>query len=109
MGPMFMTVLINKKYSLPYSLIDRLVQHFWAFREEAGFRQLPLVWHRCLLTFVQRYKREFSETQREQLFKLAQLHHHEAGISTEIKRELRSCRPRLVNEQGQRVGHLKDE
>ena len=40
----FMAALINKKYSLPYSVIGRLVEHFAGFTEDE--RCMPLVWHR---------------------------------------------------------------
>ena len=37
-----MTVLLNKKYSLPYVLIDALVHYFAAF--ESDNRELPVLW-----------------------------------------------------------------
>eukprot|EP00392_Amoebophrya_sp_AT5.2_P015682 g15898.t1 len=83
---MFMAALINKKYSLPYSVIGKLVDHFYSFLEDE--RELPLVWHRCLLVFVQRYKGEFSEEQRLKLKQLLKVHCHECGIGQEVKREL---------------------
>ena len=52
----FMKTLIEKKYSLPYRVVDALVDHFTAFKVEQ--RALPVIWHLCLLTFVQRYKYE---------------------------------------------------
>ncbi|CAD7957084.1 unnamed protein product [Amoebophrya sp. A120] len=83
---MFMAVLINKKYSLPYSVIDKLVDHFYSFL--ADERELPLVWHRCLLIFVQRYKGELNGEQRLKLKQLLKVHCHEKGIGQEVKREL---------------------
>lgn len=40
---LFMRVLLNKKYSLPYTVIDSLVDHFMSFYtvEET----LPVLWH----------------------------------------------------------------
>jgi len=52
----FIKTLLDKRYSLPYRVIDALVDHFVAFRGEE--RALPVIWHLCLLTFVQRYKHE---------------------------------------------------
>jgi essential nuclear protein 1 len=52
----FIKTLLDKKYSLPYRVIDALVDHFTSFRKE--HRQLPVIWHLCLLTFAQRYKHE---------------------------------------------------
>lgn len=48
----FIRVLLDKKYALPYRVIDALVDHFLSFRKEE--RTLPVVWHQSLLTFVQR-------------------------------------------------------
>lgn len=48
--------LLDKKYALPYRVVDALVDHFTAFRSEG--RVLPVIWHLCLLTFVQRYKHD---------------------------------------------------
>lgn len=48
----FIRVLLDKKYALPYRVIDALVDHFVRFRDEE--RVLPVVWHQCLLCFVQR-------------------------------------------------------
>ena len=80
-----MAALINKKYSLPYSVIGRLVNHFYSF--SADIRELPLVWHRCLLIFVQRYKHAFQGDQVVKLKHLLKQHYHVA-IGPECKREL---------------------
>lgn len=40
---MFMTVLLNKKYSLPYVVLDSLVDYFMSFEEDE--RELPVLWH----------------------------------------------------------------
>ena len=39
---LFMMVLLNKKYSLPYVVIDALVDYFRMF--DADDRELPLLW-----------------------------------------------------------------
>lgn len=49
----FLKLLLDKKYALPYRVIDSLMSHFLAFEEEE--RELPVVWHQSLLTFVQRW------------------------------------------------------
>jgi len=81
----FMTALINKKYSLPHSVIGVLVDHFCSFEQDE--RTLPVVWHRCLLTFVQRSKLDFVPEHRQKLKKLLHIHFHE-GIGAEVRREL---------------------
>ena len=48
----FLRVLLDKKYALPFRVVDALVDHFLRFRKES--RQLPVVWHQSLLCFVQR-------------------------------------------------------
>jgi hypothetical protein len=48
-----MKLLMNKKYALPYRVLDGLVAHFVRFEDEE--KELPVIWHQCLLTFVQRY------------------------------------------------------
>ena len=82
---LFMTVLLNKKYSLPYVLIDALVRYFASFEQDD--RVLPVLWHQCLLTFVQRYKTELTAEQKESLKPLLKKHYHHQ-ITPEIRREL---------------------
>jgi hypothetical protein len=53
----FIYTLVNKKYSLPISVVEILVGHFAAFASDD--RELPLTWHRALLVFLQRYKVKF--------------------------------------------------
>ena len=52
----FMKTLLDKKYSLPYRVVDALVDHYSSFKVED--RAMPVIWHLSLLTFVQRYKHE---------------------------------------------------
>jgi essential nuclear protein 1 len=52
----FIKTLVDKKYSLPYRVVDALVDHFYSFKTDE--RELPVVWHLSLLAFVQRYKHE---------------------------------------------------
>ena len=51
---LFLRVLIDKKYSLPYKVIDSVAGHFAQFVNER--RQLPVLWHQALLAFAQRYR-----------------------------------------------------
>ena len=46
-------MLLDKKYSLPYRVVDALVAHFYRFAADP--RDLPVLWHQCLLVFVQRW------------------------------------------------------
>ncbi len=84
---LFLKVLMNKKYSLPYKVIDAIAMHFISFQKET--RPLPILWHQAFLVFAQRYKYTVSAEQKEalkMLLKKENLHHHQ--ITPEIRREL---------------------
>eukprot|EP00439_Symbiodinium_sp_Y106_P029494 s6460_g3.t1 len=76
---------LNKKYALPLKVIECLVAHFCAFAGEDKI--LPLVWHRALLIFVQRYKFDLSADQKRRIKELLRVHFHES-VGPEIRREL---------------------
>jgi len=82
--------LINKKYAFPVRVIESLVAHFCAFARNAEV--LPIVWHRSLLIFVQRYKFELNGDQKRRLKELMKVHCHEA-IGPEARRELVTAKP----------------
>ncbi|KAI8539047.1 hypothetical protein RHMOL_Rhmol09G0150800 [Rhododendron molle] len=48
----FIKLLIEKKYALPYRVLDAMVAHFMKFVEDE--RIMPVIWHQSLLAFVQR-------------------------------------------------------
>ncbi|KAH6895768.1 Bystin-domain-containing protein [Thelonectria olida] len=109
----FIKTLLEKKYALPYQVIDALVFHFLRFRNEdpasvqhgdamAGVTgegdvktKLPVIWHQSLLAFAQRYKGDITEDQREALLDLLLTHGHSA-IGPEVRRELLAGRGRGV-------------
>lgn len=81
----FIRVLLDKKYALPFRVIDAVIFHFLRFQQDP--RSLPVLWHQSLLTFVQRYKEDISLEQKEALLELIRLKpHHE--ISPEVRREI---------------------
>jgi essential nuclear protein 1 len=80
------TILLNKKYSLPSAVIEGLTVHFSSFVELADTK-MPVLWHASLLTFVQRYRESMNENQRDRILSLIMVHNH-YQISPEIKREL---------------------
>ncbi|EMR61316.1 putative rrna processing protein [Eutypa lata UCREL1] len=110
----FIKTLLEKKYALPYQVLDTLVFHFLRFRsvDPASVREgdvmdikggemaatrarLPVIWHQTLLAFAQRYRNEITEDQREALLDLLLTHgHHKIG--PEIRRELLAGRGRGV-------------
>lgn len=61
-GPnsLFIRVLIDKKYQLPYKVVDALVFHFirlsntYKARSRGDTEKLPVLWHQSLLAFCQR-------------------------------------------------------
>lgn len=53
-GPnsLFIRILLDKKYALPFKVVDALVFHFLRFKDDA--REMPVLWHQSMLVFVQR-------------------------------------------------------
>lgn len=82
---LYLKTLLNKKYALPYRVIDALVMHFGKFLEDP--RAMPVLWHQALLTFVQRYKSDLLPGQKELLKALTKTKFHQY-FSEEVKREL---------------------
>ena len=105
----FIRILLEKKYALPFKVVDALVFHFLRFRavdsadeamsgvSGAGAKndKLPVLWHQCLLAFSQRYKNDITEDQREALLDLLLVKGHRA-IGPEVRRELIEGRGRGV-------------
>ncbi|KFM73696.1 Bystin, partial [Stegodyphus mimosarum] len=83
----FMRILLEKKYALPFRVVDSVVAHFLRFVDDK--RELPLLWHQCLLTFAQIYKNDISAEQQNGLLHLLTIHHH-PHVTPEIRRELQS-------------------
>jgi essential nuclear protein 1 len=86
-GPtsVFIKVLIDKKYALPYKVVDGLVFHFLRFKSIPD--QLPLLWHKSFLAFAQRYRNDITEDQRDALLDLILAKGHPL-MGPEIRREL---------------------
>ena len=82
----FLRTLLDKKYALPYRVIDAVVFHFLRFKTES--RNLPVLWHQSLLTFVQRYKEDMSMEQKEGLLELVRGSHAHHEIGPEVRREI---------------------
>jgi essential nuclear protein 1 len=55
-------------------VVDALSAHFVSFADDE--RQMPVVWHQCLLCFVQRYKHEIREGDKALLRQLCSKQHH---------------------------------
>jgi essential nuclear protein 1 len=116
----FIRTLLEKKYALPYRVVDALVFHFLRFRAAPnadtamsgisstaqGIQgKLPVLWHQSLLAFAQRYKNEITEDQREALLDLLLGKGHKQ-IGPEVRRELLEGRGRgvMIEPEGGDVG-----
>ncbi|CAG8824468.1 28336_t:CDS:2, partial [Gigaspora margarita] len=86
-GPtsLFIRVLLDKKYALPFKVVDALVFHFIRFKQDE--RTLPVLWHQSLLVFVQRYKQDLTPDQKDALLELVKIKSHYL-ITPEIRREI---------------------
>jgi len=82
---LFMKTLLDKKYSLPYRVIDTLTKYFVKFQNDP--RRLPVIWHQNVLMFVQRYKNDLSPEQKNGLRVVLRKHMHPT-ITPEVRREL---------------------
>ena len=60
---------------------------FYIHRFTTDKRELPVLWHQALLTFMQRYKEDISSEQKEALMELLRVQSHEQ-ITPEVRREL---------------------
>lgn len=100
----FIRVLIEKKYALPYQTLDEVVFYFMRFRkavqEQNGepfndnMPTLPVVWHKAFLAFAQRYKNDITDDQRDFLLETVRQRFHHA-IGSEIRRELLAGQSRI--------------
>ncbi len=86
-GPnsLFIRVLLDKKYALPYKVVDALVFHFIRFKRDP--REMPVLWHQSFLVFVQRYKQDLTQEQKDALLEVLRSKVH-AQITPEIRREI---------------------
>ncbi len=127
----FIRVLIEKKYALPYQTIDDLVFYFMKFRvitdqsnkdimldgdesyETSERRkikeapQLPVVWHKALLAFAQRYKNDITDDQRDFLMEVIRQRGHK-DMGPEARRELLAGKKRQELESQKKVSEDDD-
>lgn len=89
----FIRIFLDKRYALPYRVVDATVFHFIRFENDK--REMPVLWHQSLLTFVQRYKNDISSEQKEALFALLRKQQH-PKLTPEIRRELQAAKCRDV-------------
>ncbi|KAE8712210.1 hypothetical protein F3Y22_tig00110260pilonHSYRG00099 [Hibiscus syriacus] len=87
----FIKLLLEKKYALPYRVVDAVIAHFMRFLEDT--RIMPVIWHQSLLAFVQRYKNELRKEDKDNLRILLETQKHKL-VTPEIMRELDNSRNR---------------
>lgn len=95
-GPnsLFIRILLDKKYALPYKVVDGLVEHFIILsntykgrRDRGQSEKLPVLWHQSLLVFTQRYAADITPEQKDALLDVIRVNPH-PQISPEVRREL---------------------
>ncbi|KAF8803750.1 cell adhesion protein byn-1 [Phlegmacium glaucopus] len=94
-GPnsLFIRVLVDKKFELPYKVVDALVFHFirlsnsYRAKTRGDSAKLPVLWHQSLLVFTQRYASDLTPDQKDALLDVIRATPH-PQISAEIRREL---------------------
>ncbi|XP_017142704.1 bystin [Drosophila miranda] len=89
----FIRFFLDKRYALPYRVVDAAVFHFLRFENDK--RELPVLWHQSLLTFAQRYKNDISSEQRDALIQLLKKKSH-PKITPDVRRELQAATCRDV-------------
>ncbi len=118
---LFIKVLLEKRYALPYQTVDALVFHFLRFKSsstsvggmdvddrEAYEGKLPVIWYQGLLAFARTYKDSITEDQREALLDLLLVRGHK-DIASEVRRELLAGRGRGVVVEQCKVGDGGDD
>lgn len=92
-GPnsLFIRILLDKKYALPFKVVDALVFHYIRLanspRSQDGEDKLPVLWHQSLLVFTQRYGSDLTSDQKDALLDVIRVRPHPT-ISQEIRREI---------------------
>ncbi|KAG9017331.1 snoRNA-binding rRNA-processing protein [Tulasnella sp. JGI-2019a] len=96
-GPvsLFIRVLLDKKYALPYKVVDGMVFHFIRLANtykgsRAAGKDLPVLWHQSLLVFVQRYASDLTPEQKDALLDVVKAKPH-PKMAPEIRRQLVSA------------------
>lgn len=81
----FIRIFLEKRYALPYRVIDAAVFHFLRF--SLNKNTMPVLWHQSLLSFIERYKNDISTEQKEALQALLRNQQH-PKITPAIRKEI---------------------
>ena len=106
-GPVMLLILtlINKRYSLPVRVVDALSIWFGEGGREGGVGEggkvrMPVVWHKGLLCFVQRYGAEMNDEQVRRIREVTRVQVH-SGMTKEVRRELMRVKEKKAAEKSQ--------
>ena len=91
----FIRSMLLKKYAIPTKVKECLVKYFHGFIKSEQ-EKMPVVWHQILLTFVQFYKFDLNEEEKDLIREVVSKKHHHM-ISEDIYRELSYKAPTLGN------------
>ncbi len=92
----FMRLLLVKKYAFPTEVKEKLVNFFLGYYD-FDKEKLPVLWHQTFLYFVQHYKLDLNDIEKNKLKELNnRVGHH--LISSEISRELSFNRQNSEND-----------
>ena len=84
--------LIDKKSSLPQTVINKLCEWFFSFSAlERG--RMPVMWHQTLLSFVRSYRKHIHPEHKKKLISLVKRKFLHEGISPEIVRTFHQSLP----------------
>ena len=93
---LFMRLLLVKKYAFPTEVKEKLVNFFLGYYD-FDKEKLPVLWHQTFLYFVQHYKLDLNDIEKNKLKELNnRVGHH--LISSEISRELSFNRQNSEND-----------
>jgi len=103
----FLRVLIEKCYTLPFRVIDGLVFHFLK-ANNLPKNSLVVLWHQSLLAFVQQYREDMSSEQREALLELLKVQQH-YKITGEVRHLLRGAKSRNEESEANVPNYARDD
>uniref|UniRef100_A0A5S6QH53 Bystin n=1 Tax=Trichuris muris TaxID=70415 RepID=A0A5S6QH53_TRIMR len=92
---LFLRILVEKGYTLPFKAIDSVVNYFVRFIGDR--KELPIVWHQALLALVKQYKSDLAAEQKDAILELIRGKSHYL-ITPEIRHEIVTAVPRDIED-----------
>eukprot|EP00792_Barthelona_sp_PAP020_P004159 TRINITY_DN1928_c0_g1_i1.p1 TRINITY_DN1928_c0_g1~~TRINITY_DN1928_c0_g1_i1.p1 ORF type:complete len:435 (+),score=113.80 TRINITY_DN1928_c0_g1_i1:29-1306(+) len=72
----FIKMFLDKKYNLPHSLIDKIVDHIVSFSSWSRTEKLPVIWHQMILSLAEHYRNELRGSQKAAILRMLKRHKH---------------------------------